>query len=505
VFPICVPLFKIIRRSSTVVIAVVVGCTLSTPTPVSDPTSVPIDSSRSTATEAQSDFLITNPQTELTFTIDDFPLGWQMESQGEADGGYQVRAIKLGTIITLPEDVVASWVKVFPSRGAASASYIEQRQQKAQRFRLDDPNIADESFIYEGNATDEVYFRTRNVLARVTMFTQYGGSLSEVTQWAQNLEAKIDEVKRLGDSRPSALPTLSPTEFVPTSTMPPPATSARPRATPTLPQAATGDVARIAFTTDRDGNLEIYVMNADGSGQTNLTNSPKNADLHPTWSPLGNQVAYTCRLGGNVGRLAEICVMNADGNNQVQLTANTAEESYPAWSPAGNKIAFVSSRDGNNEIYVMGVDGSNQTPLTHNDAHDEMPAWSPDGKKIAFISNRNDTWQIFVMDSNGSNQRPLTDPSFRSLEPAWSHDGKYITYSSDRSGSNDIWVMQADGSNHTNITNDPSLDDRPSWSPDDTKITFRRGKEIYRMNADGSEPTNLTNSASFDFYPTWEP
>src|ERR671910_494684 len=132
------------------------------------------------------------------------------------------------------------------------------------------------------------------------------------------------------------------------------------------------DGTKLAFTSDRDVNREIYVMNAqDGSNQTNLTDNPA-ADEFPTWSPDGTKLAFTSS--------ADIYVMNAqDGSNQTRLTVDPATDEFPSWSPDGTKLAFTSDRDGNTEIYVMNAqDGSNQTRLTDNGASDSLASWSPD-------------------------------------------------------------------------------------------------------------------------------
>ena len=89
----------------------------------------------------------------------------------------------------------------------------------------------------------------------------------------------------------------------------------------------------------------------------------------------------------------EIYVMNADGSNVVQLTHNSAADEYPVWSPDGKQIAFKSNRDGNFEIYVMDADGTNQKRLTNHPSNDEDPAWSPDGKHIVFHSDRENKLQ----------------------------------------------------------------------------------------------------------------
>ena len=139
-----------------------------------------------------------------------------------------------------------------------------------------------------------------------------------------------------------------------------------------LPTIAADPVqdGRIVFVSDRDGNWEIYVMNADGSGRTNLTNNPA-ADYDSTWSPDGTKIAFISDRDGNW----EIYVMNADGSGQTRLTNNPANDHGPTWSPDGAMIAFVSDRDGNKEIYIMNADGSGQMRLTNNASIDMYPSW----------------------------------------------------------------------------------------------------------------------------------
>ena len=133
------------------------------------------------------------------------------------------------------------------------------------------------------------------------------------------------------------------------------------------------DGTKIAFTSDRDLNREIYVMNAqDGSNQTRLTDDAYSDSLI-SWSPDGTKIAFTSDRDGN----REIYVMNAqDGSNQTNLTIDPATDEFPSWSPDGTKIAFTSDRDGNPEMYVMNAqDGSNQTNLTDNGASDGLAEW----------------------------------------------------------------------------------------------------------------------------------
>jgi Tol biopolymer transport system component len=273
--------------------------------------------------------------------------------------------------------------------------------------------------------------------------------------------------------------------------------------TPT-PTPGPGPTGRIAFTSGRDGNGEIYVMNADGSGQTNLTNNPA-VDDEPAWSPDGSRIAFT--------RGGDVYVMNADGAAQTNLTNHPANDSWPAWSPDGTKIAFVSDRDGNAEIYLMNADGSSQRNLTDNSGSDRFPTWSPDGGKIAFMRGEELNAEVYTMNADGSSQRNLTNsPARGDYLPDWSPDGSKIAFSTGWDpchACSNIWVMGNDGSAQKGLTDDGYAHGAPRWSPDGSQIAFvtyrDHNDEVYITSADGGDQRNLTKSPDMDYWPDWSP
>jgi TolB protein len=183
-------------------------------------------------------------------------------------------------------------------------------------------------------------------------------------------------------------------------------------------QAAIGEAAgKIAFMSHRDGNPEIYVMDADGSDQTRLTNDLAE-DKEPSFSPDGTKIAFISRRDGT----PEIYVMNADGSDQTRLTDDLDEDvRNPSFSADGTKIAFSTARDrdGYYEVYVMDADGSDQTRLTNDPSSDSEPSFSTDGTKIAFTSARDRQFEIYVMNADGSDQTRLTTSSGGDFGPSF--------------------------------------------------------------------------------------
>ena len=284
-----------------------------------------------------------------------------------------------------------------------------------------------------------------------------------------------------------------------------------------------GENGKIAFASNRDGNYEIYVMNADGSDQTRLTFNEAD-DQAPSWSSDGSRIVFCSNRDGNY----EIYVMNADGSGQTRLTFNEADDVDPVWSPNGKKVAFVRGRYVVH-IYVMNADGSDETMLTPDlpPSNAQCPAWSPDGSKIVFTreSNRdtssryrsNDIW---IMNADGSHPSELSYVRALNFYPDYAPDGRRIAFvSADELGVIELYVMNSDGSQPARLTSfrvrsyGLSFDWSVAWSPDGSKIAFNGGDEleghgedeIYVINVDGSGQTRLTFNRARDIDPDWQP
>ena len=260
---------------------------------------------------------------------------------------------------------------------------------------------------------------------------------------------------------------------------------------------------KIAFSSARDGNYEIYSMNPDASDQGRLTTAPQ-TDIDPDWSPDGKQIAFTSNRDGN----DEIYVMNADGSGQRRLTTDPATDKNPTWSPGGRDLAFLSERDGNAEIYVMNAD-ERPAPADRERGPRRHPSWSPDGSRIAFATNRDGNYEIYSMAVDGTSQTRLTTSPGEDVSPEWSPDGRAIAFASNRDGNYELYVMNPDGTGQARLTRNLDTDLDPAWSPNGALIAFTTNRdgnnEIYRMDADGGAPTRLTTNAAEDTTPGWQP
>jgi Tol biopolymer transport system component len=286
-----------------------------------------------------------------------------------------------------------------------------------------------------------------------------------------------------------------------------------------LPRTTTR-LADIAFSTDRDGNYEIYSMTADGANLRPITIRSNFNDWSPAWSSDGQKIAFASNP--LPAYPYDIYTMNADGSGLTRLTngAGVAQNLNPAWSPDGRELAFVSTRENGAEIYVMNADGSNQTRLTFSRVPETSwprhPAWSPDGRQLAFNSRQSGQQHINVMNRDGTDERMLTTVGPEDDWAAWSPDGTRIAFMSARDGNPNIYIMNADGSNQTRLTSEPTYEIMPTWSPDGQYIAYASNRnavpggplhyDIYIITVDGlTPPVQITNQPAVMWMPAWRP
>jgi TolB protein len=209
----------------------------------------------------------------------------------------------------------------------------------------------------------------------------------------------------------------------------------------------------------------------------------------PAFSPDGKRIAFKDKVDGN----SEVFVMNSDGSGRTNLSQNPAADSCPSWSPDGSKIVFVSNREGdlvNFGLMTMNADGSGQRLVYYADSFAAYPRFTPDGRSLIFqddkIDGRTGNFELLMVNAeSGRDERRLTFRRKYDVQPVVSPDGKWIAFASNADGNSEIYVMRLDRSGLLRITRDLADDHSPAWSPDSRRIVFssnRGGKmAIYEV------------------------
>lgn len=288
---------------------------------------------------------------------------------------------------------------------------------------------------------------------------------------------------------------------VPTAALPGPTplapTQSPPPVTPTLPiPIATAEVAAppvywLAFVSNDQGNNEVYLMGLDppSSYPIRVTYNPAD-DTSPSLSPDGKMVVFTSNRNGDF----DLYVANTDLTGLIRLTDHPADDRDPAWSPDGTRIAFRSRRDGNNEIYVLDLATRVVTRLTTGPSDDLKPAWSPDGGELAFMSARDGNLELYLMQADGTGLVRLTcDPGVDGF-PSFSPGGDWIVFHSDREGNYDVFVTAVPGAGED--CSSPALH-RLTSNPADEMAPVWAGEAIWLMSSQWFD--------SFDLYPLSAP
>jgi TolB protein len=219
----------------------------------------------------------------------------------------------------------------------------------------------------------------------------------------------------------------------------------------------------VAVESDASGFRDLYRIDAGGT-IVRLTEN-REGNFEPAVSPDGARIAFTSSRDGN----AEIYVMAADGSAETRLTAFHRDDWSPVWSPSGDAIAFLSAREGPARLFVMLPDGTGQRRLLADwdaEVEEESPVFSPDGSSLAVVVRRKDGGgEIWLADPKSGARRPLSQAGARDSAPVWSPDGRYLVFASDVGEQSDLTIARVDRSAPPRrLTEDPAPEWLPRWT-----------------------------------------
>jgi serine/threonine protein kinase len=311
------------------------------------------------------------------------------------------------------------------------------------------------------------------------------------------------------------------TPLAPTDTAPPPTDT-----TPPSPSPPPTSFGRLAFSSNRDGNPEIYVMNLAGGSPLRLTNTNAN-DWLPDWSPDGSRLAFTSQRTGSY----DLWVMSADGSAQTAWISTGGWDEYARWAPDGQRLSLSTTATtqgvANSEIFVRQPSGNLQQ-ITSSTAEDQWADWSPDGRLVYTEGFKDQSdWDIYVVSGDGGVPTAWLDEATCDVQPTWSPDGQWIGFLRmsqdtnvngriDFEDSGDIWIGRSSGGALRQVTSGLWAV-TPTWSPDSQWIAFARildsngnGRsdsedrvDIWAVPISGGEPLPLVQSPHRDGDPSW--
>lgn len=235
--------------------------------------------------------------------------------------------------------------------------------------------------------------------------------------------------------------------------------------------AAAVDVPRPGTALVVSGAGGAFALLADGGARAALPwLQPGDGDI--AVSPSGRRIAFSSSRAGN----PELYVVDAVTGELTRLSWSVRSEDVdPTWSPDGATLVWASGTEADHDLYRIRFDGRRIQRLTSGPADDVEPALSPDGRRIAFASSRIGGYDLWTVPAGGGQPELLLDAAGDARAPSWHPSGERLAYTGIVGGAADVWIALAAGGEPRRILASSGYDGRPRWSPDGRLIAFLRG------------------------------
>ncbi|MDH3252307.1 MAG: hypothetical protein OEM41_05900 [Ignavibacteria bacterium] len=257
------------------------------------------------------------------------------------------------------------------------------------------------------------------------------------------------------------------------------------------------EAGKIVFTSNRDGNLEIYTMNDDGTEQVRVTDHPANDDA-PSWSPDGSTILFASDRDG----AWNIFLIRADGADLRQLTTGSGSNTAPSWAMDGTAILFSSSRDAvNGDLYLMDADGGNIRRVTDTPDVKENSVITRNGSMVYMTVNRKEMRSVASFRRESGELRLLTPGESQSLYVRLSPDESTLLFVSNRTGSYDVYALETATGVTRQLTSDPANILTPAWGKSTDEILYSKHGTLYRRSLSTGNETVISNHG--DATPHW--
>ncbi len=263
------------------------------------------------------------------------------------------------------------------------------------------------------------------------------------------------------------------------------------------PVAAT---APLAYQTFVNGHWRLATLG--GGDAVRLLPGGAWDDVDPAWSSDGTRLAFASNREGAM----RVYVAGGTGEQPRRVTDGPGQDRLPVWSPDGRWLLFVSDRDGREQVYMVAAEGGAVRQLTYGPGGGSQPSWAPDGLHFAFVRLVDGRPQVFIGDTLGSTPRPLAPAPSRQVQPAWSLDGRFIAFAGLEDGRWSIYVAEVEGGAVRRVTAG-GMDRRPAWSPDGRTLAFvavRDGQsQIVAFELERGEIRRLSDGRLPALNPAW--